>query len=53
MTVPQTIALTFDDGPDPLWTPRPLAALQARREGPFDTVVCAEILYHLLDRGRG
>jgi peptidoglycan-N-acetylglucosamine deacetylase len=28
--VPGTIALTFDDGPDEVWTPRILAALQRR-----------------------
>ncbi|HVW45488.1 MAG TPA: polysaccharide deacetylase family protein [Solirubrobacterales bacterium] len=28
--MPGTIALTFDDGPDPVWTPRVLAALERR-----------------------
>jgi peptidoglycan-N-acetylglucosamine deacetylase len=30
MDVPGTIALTFDDGPDPVWTPRILTALERR-----------------------
>jgi cellulose synthase/poly-beta-1,6-N-acetylglucosamine synthase-like glycosyltransferase/peptidoglycan/xylan/chitin deacetylase (PgdA/CDA1 family) len=28
---PRTVALTFDDGPDPTWTPRILAVLRAQR----------------------
>ena len=28
---PKTVALTFDDGPDPTWTPRVLDVLRARR----------------------
>jgi cellulose synthase/poly-beta-1,6-N-acetylglucosamine synthase-like glycosyltransferase/peptidoglycan/xylan/chitin deacetylase (PgdA/CDA1 family) len=43
---PQTIALTFDDGPDPTWTPKVLEVLrQYRAHGTF-FVVGSEVARH-------
>lgn len=46
------IALTFDDGPDPLWTPRVLAALAgAKARATFFVIVPRAARYpHLIDQ---
>lgn len=44
-TAPATLGLTFDDGPDPVWTPRVLEEL--RRAGALATFfVCAPAVRH-------
>ena len=43
---PKTIALTFDDGPDPTWTPRVLQVLQEQGAHGTFFVVGAEVSRH-------
>ncbi|HEU4424969.1 MAG TPA: bifunctional polysaccharide deacetylase/glycosyltransferase family 2 protein [Pilimelia sp.] len=43
---PRTIALTFDDGPDPVWTPRILDALRRHRARATFFVVGARVNEH-------
>ncbi|MEV6494400.1 polysaccharide deacetylase family protein, partial [Actinoplanes sp. NPDC051633] len=43
---PRTVALTFDDGPDPVWTPRILDALRRHRATATFFVVGAQVNKH-------
>ncbi|MER5601594.1 glycosyltransferase [Streptomyces sp. NPDC002265] len=43
---PQTIALTFDDGPDPLWTPRILDVLRRNHVQATFFVVGTQVVAH-------
>ncbi|HEX2312943.1 MAG TPA: glycosyltransferase, partial [Thermomonospora sp.] len=44
--LPRTIALTFDDGPDPAWTPRLLEVLRRHRAQATFFVVGAQVARH-------
>jgi hypothetical protein len=43
---PAPVALAFDDGPDPIWTPFVSDALANAGRGPFDLIGASEILYY-------